>query len=108
MPDVVEADLQRFYGVELAGYWRGELSIRRLSVLIHHLPPESACARQLSKAETGWDVHAYLLADLYHAFTGSAHPARPKPEAASKSSRYAQLRKALEAQRERVRTQTDA
>lgn len=108
MPDAVEADLQRFYGVALADYWRGGLSIRRLSVLIHHLPPESACARQLSRASTGWDVHAFLLSDLYHAFTGNPHPARPKPEAASKSSRYATLRKALEAQRERVRPPTDA
>lgn len=104
MSDVVEADLQRFYGVDFADYWRGELSIRRLSVLIHHLPPESACARQLSKTEAGWDVHAYLLSDLYHAFTGNPHPARPKPEAANKSTRYSTLRKALEAQRERLGT----
>jgi hypothetical protein len=103
----VEADLQRFYGVALLDFLRGELSLRRLSVLIHHLPPEAATVRLLSKAETGWDVVAYLLADLYHALTGSKHPARPTPEAASKSSRYSKLRKALEAQKARIGTPND-
>lgn len=73
-------------------------------MLIHNLPPESACARQLSKAVTGWDTHAYLLSDIYHAFTGQPHPARPKPDAANNSSRYAKLRKALEAQKKRIGT----
>ncbi|UIW13268.1 tail assembly chaperone [Arthrobacter phage Crewmate] len=99
--DVVEADLQRFYGVDLADYWLGELSPRRLSVLIEKLPPDSATARHYAKAD-GWDTHAFLLADLFHAFTGEVHPARPKPQGAS---RYAELRARLEAQKARLHAQ---
>lgn len=102
MSDVVEADLQRFYGVNLADYWRGELSIRRLSVLIHSLPNDSATATKAGQVEAGWDVHAFLLADLYHAFTGEPHPSRPQPKSADGASRYKRLREALERQKARV------
>ncbi|UIW13431.1 tail assembly chaperone [Arthrobacter phage Amyev] len=98
--DVVEADLQHYYGVDLADYWRGELSPRRLSVLIEKLPPTSATARHYAKTD-GWDLHAFLLSDLFHAFTGEVHPSRPKPQG---SSRYAELRARLEAQRARLHT----
>lgn len=46
-------------------------------------------------------MSAYLLADLFHAFTGNAHPARPTGPA--KAKRYAELRARLEAQRERAK-----
>lgn len=46
----------------------------------------------------GWDVHAYLLADLFQAFTGEAHPARPQATA----TRYGDLRARLEAQKARL------
>jgi hypothetical protein len=39
--EAVEADLA-FRGIDLRGLWTGELSWRRLKVLIDHLPPESA------------------------------------------------------------------
>lgn len=82
--------------------WRGGLSLRRLSVLVHYLPPESAVVRTASDAPTGWDVPAYLLADLFHAFTGTPHPARPTQSGGSKAKRYAALRARLEAQRARL------
>lgn len=97
---MVEADLQRFYHVDLADYWRGELSPRRLSILIEQLPPTSATARRYAKAD-GWDLHAFLLADLFHAFTGEIHPSRPKPQG---TSRYSELRARLEAQKARLHT----
>ena len=71
-PDLVESDLQRFHGIDLADYYRGGLSLRRISV---------------------------LLADLFHAFSGTPHPSRPKPKAAS---RYSSARARLEAQRARL------
>ena len=40
-PEEVEADLQRFYGVDLTSLG-ADLSWRRLLVLIEHLPPEGA------------------------------------------------------------------
>ncbi|QIG58545.1 tail assembly chaperone [Arthrobacter phage DrSierra] len=98
--DVVEADLQRFYHVDLADYWRGELSPRRLSVLIEQLPAESATARKLSGAD-GWNRLEFLVSDLYQAFTGEVHPARPKPTSGT-SKRYDRLRAALEAQKARL------
>ncbi|QNO12676.1 tail assembly chaperone [Arthrobacter phage Tweety19] len=101
--DVVEADLQRFYGVDLADFWRGELSIRRLSVLISKLPADSATVAKASDLSPGWDVHAFLLADVYAALCGKEHPARPQPK---KESRYAKLREALERQKARVNAQS--
>lgn len=95
---MVEADLQRFYRVDLADYWRGELSPRRLSVLIEQLPPDSATARKYSDAD-GWSRLEFLVSDLFQAFTGEIHPARPKPKTAS---RYDKLRAALEAQKARL------
>lgn len=94
----------RFYGVDLADYWRGELSLRRLSHLLAQLPPESATSRIASDVD-GWLTGDFLLADVYHALTGEAHPSRPKPRS---GSRYAEKRRALEAQRARVAVQRAA
>jgi len=98
--DVVEADLQRFYGVDLAAYWRGELSLRRLSVLVSRLPADSATARKHADVNPDWTVEAILIADLWAAWTGKPHPALPKPKSAS--TRYASLRARLEEQRARL------
>lgn len=97
----MEADLQR-YGVDFADYWRGTLSLRRVSVLLHYSPEDSACKRLDVDLPPGWDVHALLLADLFHAFTGEPHPSRPTG-GKGKSSRYAEQRAALEAQRARLK-----
>jgi hypothetical protein len=70
---------------------------------VHGLPPESATVRKLT-ADPGWSTEAYLLADLFAAFTGEQHPARPAPD---KKSRYAEKRAALEAQRARVAAQSN-
>lgn len=98
--DAVEADLQRFYGVDLADYWRGGLSIRRLSVFLSNLPPDSAVHRRYSSTD-GWQTEHFLLADLFHAFTGEAHPSRPQ---IAQKSRYSELRRKLEAQKARLHT----
>jgi hypothetical protein len=83
------------------GLYRGDLSLRRLSVLLHHLPADSATVRARSGLPTGWDLHAFLLADLFHAFTGEPHPSRPS-QRASKSDRYRAARDRLEQQRARI------
>lgn len=54
----------------------------------------------LPSSATGWGVAEFLLADLFHAFTGKAHPRRP--EAQTRSERYRALRSRLEAQRARL------
>lgn len=102
----MEADLHWRFHVDLTDLWRGGLSLRKLSVLIAHLPPESATLRALAKlppSSDGWDVHAFLLSDLYFAFTGEVHPSRPQVQ---KQSRYAALRSKLEAQRARMARST--
>ncbi|MGW7248816.1 hypothetical protein [Streptomyces decoyicus] len=45
-PEAVEADLIRYYGGDpLAAFWRGEITLRKLRVLVEALPPDSATAR---------------------------------------------------------------
>lgn len=66
---------------------------------MHGLPPGSATARHYNPEANGWDVTAYLVADLYAAMTGEQHPARPTGEGSR--SRYADLRARLERQRAR-------
>jgi hypothetical protein len=102
IPDAVEADLKRFYSVDLGDLWRGGLSLRRLSVYLHNLPPESAVHQWRSGLPRGWDLHSLLLADLFHAFTGQPHPNRPKPKDPAKKSAHADLLRRLKEQRERL------
>jgi hypothetical protein len=66
---------------------------------VDQLPIGSATTAHRARLEPGWDMHALLLTDLFKAFTGQEHPARPKPKTAS---RYAEKRAALEAQRRRL------
>jgi hypothetical protein len=58
----VEADLLRFYRVDLLDYYRGTLSARRLRVLIRHLPRESALVRALHGDVADWGLAEHLLA----------------------------------------------
>lgn len=92
--------------MDLADYWRGGLSLRRLSVLVHNLPADAALARKAQDVAPGWDTHAFLLADLFYALTGEHHPARPQPKDPGKATRAATLRRALEAQKARVAAPT--
>lgn len=97
----MEADLSRFHGVDLADLWRGELTIRRLSVLVHYLPPDAATKRLgLPATAAGWDVNSFLLADVFHALTGKPHQQRPALQ--SRAERYNSLRDRLAEQRSRL------
>lgn len=61
---MLEADLQRHYRVELTALWRGELTLRRLRVLIEHLPPDSASAHAVAGfdgALASWSLTDVLL-----------------------------------------------
>jgi hypothetical protein len=58
----VEADLLRFYGVDLLDYHRGRLSARRLRVLVQHLPKEAALVRAVRGEEAEWGLAEHLLA----------------------------------------------
>lgn len=59
----VEADLRRYYGVDLLAFWRDEFTPRQVLVMLYHLPAESASAALLrDKPELqDWGLNAYLL-----------------------------------------------
>jgi len=59
-------------------YGRRVLTIRRIANLIKFLPPDSATA--IACGGSGWTSLHGLVADVFHAITGSPHPARPKAE----------------------------
>lgn len=80
----MESDLQRYFHVDYRDRWRFDdsgrrrLTLRRLSVLLRHLPP--AASTVLATGGSGWTLTDYLLADLFHATAHVPHPSRPKPE----------------------------
>lgn len=88
--------------------WRGRLSLRRLSVLVAHLPVGSAVWALSADVPYGWTLTDTLLADVFHALSGEPHPLRPdnskKVQAAKNDERIAKLK----AQRERLARQRAA
>lgn len=64
----MEADLARYYGLDLADYYRGGLSLRRLRSLIRWLPAESAVARVEDEAEQKRQA-AQAVADVENVLT---------------------------------------
>lgn len=58
----MEADLLRYYGVDLLDRHRGRLSARRLRVLIEHLPRGAALVRAMHGDEVEWGLSEHLLA----------------------------------------------
>jgi hypothetical protein len=88
----VEADLLRYYGVDMLDYHRSRLSTRRLRVLIQHLPRDAALVRALRGEEAEWGLTEHLLAAavdqlaagnwLYaaaHTAENADPPERPRP-----------------------------
>nr|WP_221308802.1 hypothetical protein [Nocardiopsis mwathae] len=75
------------------------MTLRRLAVLVRHLPPESATFRALGG--DGWTLGHYLQADLVHAMTGQAHPADPRIKRAEdeKRARLAEAQRRAEKRR---------
>ncbi len=64
--DEIEADLAQFYnGLELADFYRGTLSIRRLGVLVRQLPVRSRLVTALNDGQPKWTTVEHLLADIW-------------------------------------------
>lgn len=67
---MIEADLHRYYGIDLLDLWRGQLSLRKLNVLVAQLPPDSNTGYALASHDTpvdhlrGWTLPDLLLARL--------------------------------------------
>jgi hypothetical protein len=90
--EAIEADLLRYYGVDLLDYHRGRLTARRLRVLLRHLPREAALPAELHGDDARWGLPEHLLAIVgdqlalgnwmfatAHAAEGSGTPDRPRP-----------------------------
>ncbi len=60
--EALEADLLRYYGIDLLDWHRDRLSARRLAVLVAHLPRDSALNRELHGDAAEWSVTDHLLA----------------------------------------------
>lgn len=61
--DALEADFQRYYGIDLIDLYRGTLSPRKASVLALYLPP-GAAVWQEAGTDSAWDTTDYLLAEV--------------------------------------------
>lgn len=93
-PEAVEADLAHHYpgygpGGPLAAFWRGEIALRWLRVMVENLPPDGATAR--AQAGHHWqhldyaaanmtDLLARLLTQFENANRAEKAPPQPLPE----------------------------
>lgn len=79
----MEADLQRFYGIDYRDRWRGGLTLRRLKVLLSNLPRESVL-------RGGWSMADHLIDDLRMVLT-STKAQKAKPHADRPKGKQKQL-----------------
>lgn len=98
----MEADLQRFYNIDLVDLYRGKLSLRKLSILVEHLPSDSCLWAIRREMEPDYNLTDFLIMDLFHAMSGEAHPARKAAGAAITDSKTKQTLAKLQAHQERV------
>lgn len=103
----MEADLQSHYGLDYRDRWRFDadghrrLTLRRLGVLVRHLPVDSSTA--MATGSSGWTLSDHLLADVFHATAGTPHPGLPKTDAAIDPLRDKAIRAAKVRAAERAR-----
>jgi hypothetical protein len=86
----------------VGGLWRGELSPRRAAVLLAHLPVGSAVWAAQAGVPYGWSLQEILIADVFHALTGEAHPLHPSGGVEAKAAKQADTIDRLMAQQERL------
>lgn len=89
--EALEADLARYYprdADQLPAFWSGEMSVRRLWVLVSGLPRDSAMARELLGDAAEWSPEMHRLTDIVDVLNGLVYVTvranggkakRPKP-----------------------------
>jgi hypothetical protein len=97
----VIADLSRYHGFRLRrrSLSSREIDLPTLAAMVEYLPPGSAVWAKENGLPYGWTLDAVLVSDLYHAFTGSAHPMRAE---ISEKARARDALARLRAQRARL------
>ena len=91
--DEVEADLQRYYGVRYADRFTGDMTIRRLLVLVQGLPQESLFKSAVYEV-VPTSVESQLLMEISESLSGKSHPRRTAFKDADRLRREAAERKA--------------
>lgn len=81
----MEADLLRFFGVDLLDLGTARLSWRRLGNLVRHLPRESSTSLAQHGPDVYWGLPEHLLAVIADALHGAnwqraRNPRAPKPK----------------------------
>lgn len=64
-PREIEADLQREYHVDIAEWWRGEVTSRRVLVLLDQLSESSGYKREYER-DGNWPLWQQMLKDLHN------------------------------------------
>lgn len=75
----MEADLQRFYGIDLRDLWRGDLTLRRVAVLLRHVPREAAIVDAIGQQWVTWTLADHLLDDIRRQLRVLGGDTEPKP-----------------------------
>lgn len=82
----MEADLSRYYGLDLRDHWRSDadgrprLTLRMIVVRVRYLPRDSACALILADQDSPlWSRTDELLDELRREVAASRGVKRPKP-----------------------------
>lgn len=77
--------------------------MRKLAVLVRHLPRQSAVIATYGDERALWSRGEFLLTDVFHALTGKPHPARPRPPAKTADQAEVTRRRRLIHQRQQRR-----
>ena len=81
-PTQIEADLEREYGRDILDWYRGELSSRKLLVLLEELSDNASLKKEFS--ESGWPEWVQILAEIH------------KEDALNRAGKYAGTKHAYE------------
>ncbi|ORA64107.1 hypothetical protein BST24_02765 [Mycobacteroides franklinii] len=77
--------------------YRGTMSIRRLGVLVRHLPPHSRTVAAVNDGQPGWTITDHLIADVWAAMVKLLGDPDKVPENIDHPTRAAMVAKAVAA-----------
>lgn len=75
--DDIAADLKRFYGVEYADRWRGDLTLRQIWTYIRRSDPKSALAIATNGGHELWTKQSIITAQVWEQIARKTYAGRP-------------------------------